>query len=148
MSPPRANAFKSCVNISRLCKAAISKRERCRCIPVRERKGLALAPRKGLKRKARTTTAGRRRTCSGKPDRRVERGLRPNVLTGTLPFTVLYALAPGNHAWIIYTDLSFILIWLNCLRDTWHLSLIGINATVCEYCQILLHPCPYSLQFV
>ncbi|MDR0348636.1 MAG: hypothetical protein LBH90_03975, partial [Tannerella sp.] len=50
-------------------------------------------PRKGLKRKARTTTAGRRRTCSGKPDRRVERGLRPNVLTGCLPFTVLNALA-------------------------------------------------------
>ncbi|MDR0349477.1 MAG: hypothetical protein LBH90_08320, partial [Tannerella sp.] len=50
------------------------------------------APRKGLKRKARTTTAGRRRTCSGKPDRRVERGLRPNVLPGTLPFTVLNAL--------------------------------------------------------
>ncbi|MDR0349059.1 MAG: hypothetical protein LBH90_06170, partial [Tannerella sp.] len=59
------------------------------CIPVRERKGLPLAPRKGLKRKARTTTAGRRRTCSGKPDRRVERGLRPNVLPGTLSFTVL-----------------------------------------------------------
>jgi hypothetical protein len=70
--------------------------ERLRCIPVRERKGLPFAPRKGLERKARTTTAGRRRTCSGKPDRRVERGLRPNVLTGLLLFTVLSALALGD----------------------------------------------------
>ncbi|MDR0349789.1 MAG: hypothetical protein LBH90_09920, partial [Tannerella sp.] len=54
-------------------------------------------PRKGLKRKARTTTAGRRRTCSGKPDRRVERGLRPNVLTGILPFAVLCALDLMNN---------------------------------------------------
>jgi hypothetical protein len=30
--------------------------------------------RKGLQRKARTTTAGRRRTCSGKPDPRPHRG--------------------------------------------------------------------------
>jgi hypothetical protein len=76
---------------TQVCRAAISKRERLWCIPVRERKGLRLALRKGLERKARTTTAGRRRTCSGKPDRRVERGLRPNVLTGILPFAVLYA---------------------------------------------------------
>ncbi|MDR0348600.1 MAG: hypothetical protein LBH90_03795, partial [Tannerella sp.] len=52
---------------------------------------------KGLKRKARTTTAGRRRTCSGKPDRRVERGLRPNVLPGILSFTVLHAEALECH---------------------------------------------------
>ncbi|MDR0348474.1 MAG: hypothetical protein LBH90_03145 [Tannerella sp.] len=51
----------------------------------------ASCPAQGLKRKARTTPAGRRRTCSGKPDRRAERGMRPNVLPGTLPFTVLKA---------------------------------------------------------
>jgi hypothetical protein len=32
-----AKAFKNCVNISRLCRASISKRKRLRCIPVRER---------------------------------------------------------------------------------------------------------------
>jgi hypothetical protein len=74
-----AKAFKNCVYISRLCRASISKRECLWGFPVNERQGLRLASRKGLKRKARTTTAGRRRTCSGKPDHRDERGLRPNV---------------------------------------------------------------------
>ncbi|MDR0349663.1 MAG: hypothetical protein LBH90_09265, partial [Tannerella sp.] len=61
--------------------------------------------------KARTTTAGRRRTCSGKPDRRAERGLRPNVLQGTLPFTVLNAGALSASYRCLHTLCTDCITW-------------------------------------